>query len=67
MGPARTGAGTVVTERFETEVPQERIDAVWDDAVATRDTSRFPAMTYEDGVIATLDWLAGVSSDPMSE
>lgn len=50
--------------------PQEQIDDVVNDAwdSINEGTSRYPGMSYEDGVRAALDWVTGeVDENPFEE
>lgn len=50
---------------YEVKVSEKDIDAVIDQCIqvdATGDT-RFPAMTYEQGVKYALEWVLGISDD----
>ncbi len=42
---------------------QEQID----DAMDTRGNSKYPAMSYEDGVEAALNWVLGNADEPPME
>ena len=43
---------------------KEEIDRVLDWAIEGQDQgSRFPGMSYEDGIRETIDWLTGYSDD----
>lgn len=51
-----------------TERTQEEIDQQNDKAAETEDNSKYPGMSYEAGVRATLDWVTGQSEEqPMEE
>ncbi len=55
---------------FDTFVRSEQeIEAVYDAAMDSGSTgSKWPGMTYEQGIIAMLDWLTGRSDDkPMED
>lgn len=52
---------------FETERTQEEVERQWGEAAETRSNPRWRGMSYEDGVMATLDWLTGDREEPPME
>jgi len=46
---------------------EEEIQRVEQWAMESRDRSRYPGQSYEDGIIATLEWLRGDSDEDPTE
>jgi hypothetical protein len=54
---------------FEAQRTEEEVDELANLAFEIKDEigSRYPGMSYEDGITNTIDWLRGHSDNPLEE